>query len=117
MNKTPIPALILAVLALAASLPARTRAWGDALRAAPGTSASKPYADARTRRQVARLFARHLKPDGSGKDQLLAAVARLPYFASRGRDPKRAVEFRQLELSVRLAPDAARVWAREQARR
>lgn len=105
--KALVSAILLALLPLAAVLPAHGARAHAAVQAP----------DARTRRQLACLFTRYLKEDGSGKDELLAAVRRLPYFAAASKFPERQVEYRQLELGVRLAPDAARAHVLAQARR
>ncbi len=110
--------LLLALLAFAAARPARgARSRAEARAPGADVGVSQPFADARTRRQLARLFTRYLKEDGTGKDELLSAVRRLPYFAAAGKFPERLIEYRQLELGVRLAPDAVRAHVLAQARR
>ncbi|NNN04439.1 MAG: hypothetical protein HKL90_00925 [Elusimicrobia bacterium] len=89
------------VLLLSGMLASRAFAAASASRRASAVPKSPSV-------QLARLFSRYLKEDGSGKEALLSAIRRLPYYAAMDKFPERAVEYRKLELGVRLAPDIVR---------
>ncbi len=55
--------------------------------------------------RLVRLFDKYITLDGGGKDALLKAIAQLPDFADKAKDPQQAKNFAQLSLGVRLAPD------------
>ncbi|MBI3565654.1 MAG: hypothetical protein HY079_10700 [Elusimicrobia bacterium] len=58
--------------------------------------------------RLIKVFDKYMKPDGGGKDALLKAIAQLPDFSEKDRDPEQERDYGRLALGIRLAPDMTR---------